>query len=211
MGDRVARMRRGKLQQVAPPQIIYRDPANLFVASFIGSPSMNFVRAEIVAEKDLPGPLRRRRHPGARRERGAACLFRKDGGARVRPEDLHLASGDPAPRGVRCRRIDRGARIKDARARRGRRGSRLRPSEASAPHPGNLAAFEEEAAARPVWWQCGEHERRGRCLLRLERGIRASHAGPDHPGCTAFTRMPSGWTAEAMTALAAFSAALETA
>ena len=45
--------------------------------------------------------------------------------------------------------------------------------------PGNLAAFEEEAAARPVWWQCGEHERRGRCLLRLERGIRAPHAGPD--------------------------------
>ena len=56
MGDRVALMRRGKLQQVAPPQIIYRDPVNLFVASFIGSPSMNFVRAEIVAEKDLPWP-----------------------------------------------------------------------------------------------------------------------------------------------------------
>jgi multiple sugar transport system ATP-binding protein len=51
MGDRVALMRCGKLQQVAPPQIIYRDPVNLFVASFIGSPSMNFVRAEILAER----------------------------------------------------------------------------------------------------------------------------------------------------------------
>src|SRR6266568_9628403 len=41
MGDRVAVMRRGLLQQFDVPQRLYEQPANLFVASFIGSPSMN--------------------------------------------------------------------------------------------------------------------------------------------------------------------------
>ncbi|HKT44761.1 MAG TPA: sn-glycerol-3-phosphate ABC transporter ATP-binding protein UgpC [Gaiellaceae bacterium] len=48
MGDRVAVMRRGRLQQCAAPQELYDHPANLFVASFIGSPSMNFVQADVV-------------------------------------------------------------------------------------------------------------------------------------------------------------------
>src|SRR2546428_752241 len=43
MGDRVAVMRKGVLQQVAPPHELYRSPANLFVAGFIGSPAMNLV------------------------------------------------------------------------------------------------------------------------------------------------------------------------
>ena len=47
MGDRVAVMRRGKLQQCAPPQALYDRPVNLFVASFIGSPAMNFVQADV--------------------------------------------------------------------------------------------------------------------------------------------------------------------
>jgi multiple sugar transport system ATP-binding protein len=48
MGDRVAVMRRGCLQQCAPPQTLYDRPANLFVAGFIGSPAMNFVQADVV-------------------------------------------------------------------------------------------------------------------------------------------------------------------
>jgi multiple sugar transport system ATP-binding protein len=48
MGDRVAVMRRGRLQQCAAPQTLYDRPANLFVASFIGSPAMNFVQASVV-------------------------------------------------------------------------------------------------------------------------------------------------------------------
>jgi len=48
MGDRVAVMRRGRLQQCAPPQALYDRPANLFVAGFIGSPAMNFVQADVV-------------------------------------------------------------------------------------------------------------------------------------------------------------------
>jgi multiple sugar transport system ATP-binding protein len=47
MGDRVAVMRRGELQQVAPTQELYDRPLNLFVAGFIGSPSMNLVEATI--------------------------------------------------------------------------------------------------------------------------------------------------------------------
>jgi multiple sugar transport system ATP-binding protein len=47
MGDRVAVMRKGELQQMAPPQELYDSPRNLFVASFIGSPSMNLVEARV--------------------------------------------------------------------------------------------------------------------------------------------------------------------
>jgi multiple sugar transport system ATP-binding protein len=49
MGDRVAVMRKGELQQVDKPQSLYESPANLFVASFIGSPPMNLVEARIQA------------------------------------------------------------------------------------------------------------------------------------------------------------------
>jgi multiple sugar transport system ATP-binding protein len=47
MGDRVAVMRGGVLQQVAPPQELYDRPVNLFVAEFIGSPAMNLVSATL--------------------------------------------------------------------------------------------------------------------------------------------------------------------
>ena len=47
LSDRVAVMRLGELQQVGPPMEVYRDPRNLFVASFIGSPAMNFVEVDI--------------------------------------------------------------------------------------------------------------------------------------------------------------------
>src|ERR671935_558427 len=47
LGERVAVMRAGLLQQVDTPKVLYEDPANLFVAGFIGSPSMNFVPARL--------------------------------------------------------------------------------------------------------------------------------------------------------------------
>jgi multiple sugar transport system ATP-binding protein len=47
LGQRVAVMRDGRLQQVDTPQSLYRSPANLFVAAFMGSPSMNLVEAEL--------------------------------------------------------------------------------------------------------------------------------------------------------------------
>ena len=47
MGDRVAVLRKGELQQVGSPEELFRSPVNLFVAGFIGSPSMNFVSSRI--------------------------------------------------------------------------------------------------------------------------------------------------------------------
>jgi multiple sugar transport system ATP-binding protein len=47
MGDRVAVMRDGVLQQCASPQLVYDQPANLFVAAFIGSPAMNLYEGSI--------------------------------------------------------------------------------------------------------------------------------------------------------------------
>ncbi len=67
LGDRVAVMRKGLLQQVGSPQELYEQPRNLFVAGFIGSPSMNFMPVEVeggtaklpFAEVELPDATRR--------------------------------------------------------------------------------------------------------------------------------------------------------
>ncbi|MGD9573347.1 MAG: ABC transporter ATP-binding protein [Thermoleophilia bacterium] len=55
LGDRVAVLKRGILQQLAPPRELYEQPANLFVAGFIGSPPMNFMPATVKGDKvELP-------------------------------------------------------------------------------------------------------------------------------------------------------------
>jgi len=54
MGDRVAVMRGGQLQQVASPQDLYDHPANEFVAGFMGSPPMNLLRARIASDDGSP-------------------------------------------------------------------------------------------------------------------------------------------------------------
>jgi multiple sugar transport system ATP-binding protein len=51
LGDRVAVMRAGIIQQVDSPKVLYDDPTNLFVAGFIGSPSMNFLPARLEGDK----------------------------------------------------------------------------------------------------------------------------------------------------------------
>ncbi|WP_026411119.1 ABC transporter ATP-binding protein [Actinomadura oligospora] len=50
LGDRVAVMKKGVLQQVAPPQELYDRPANLFVAGFIGSPAMNLLQGSLAGD-----------------------------------------------------------------------------------------------------------------------------------------------------------------
>ena len=58
LGDKVAVMKDGIIQQFGTPQQIYNDPANQFVASFIGSPPMNFVPVRLAREGDrLVAPL----------------------------------------------------------------------------------------------------------------------------------------------------------
>ena len=54
LGDRVAIFSEGALQQYDTPQALYRQPANIFVAGFIGSPAMNFFQAAFVGSRDGP-------------------------------------------------------------------------------------------------------------------------------------------------------------
>lgn len=50
MGNRIVVMKDGIVQQVAPPQELYDRPTNLFVAGFIGSPAMNFLKGSLSAD-----------------------------------------------------------------------------------------------------------------------------------------------------------------
>jgi multiple sugar transport system ATP-binding protein len=111
MGDRVAVMRKGELQQMAEPQKLYDSPKNLFVASFIGSPSMNIVEATVerrdggiacrLGDQELvvPEELVRRRPSlqgyagrtlalGIRPEHLEDAAVAQDGGARLRGKVL---------------------------------------------------------------------------------------------------------------------------
>ncbi|MBY5814958.1 ABC transporter ATP-binding protein [Rhizobium leguminosarum] len=54
MGDRVAVMKSGVLQQLGTPRNLYDQPANLFVASFMGSPAMNLLAADLFATENGP-------------------------------------------------------------------------------------------------------------------------------------------------------------
>ena len=56
MGDRIAVMDRGQIQQVAPPLEVYSQPANQFVAGFIGSPPMNFISVEWLSQGIIRHP-----------------------------------------------------------------------------------------------------------------------------------------------------------
>ncbi|MBJ9976108.1 sn-glycerol-3-phosphate ABC transporter ATP-binding protein UgpC [Pseudomonas sp. S75] len=78
LGDKVAVMKDGIIQQFGTPQQIYNDPANLFVASFIGSPPMNFIPVRIV------------------REDGRLCAWLDSGQGRC---ELPLGALDPALEG----------------------------------------------------------------------------------------------------------------
>jgi multiple sugar transport system ATP-binding protein len=87
LGERVAVLRDGVIQQCDHPQVLYRSPCNLFVAAFIGSPAMNFVEAELV-EQD--GALAARFGPHVLRVPDGP--LRAQAGRRValgiRPEDI---------------------------------------------------------------------------------------------------------------------------
>jgi multiple sugar transport system ATP-binding protein len=107
MGDRVAVMRKGELQQMAEPQKLYDSPRNLFVASFIGSPAMNIFEATVerrgdtlavtFGDQELPVPedVARRRPAlggyagrtlavGIRPEHLEDAAVARNGGARLR-------------------------------------------------------------------------------------------------------------------------------
>ena len=84
LGDRVVVMNKGVVQQIAAPQDLYRSPANMFVAGFIGSPAMNFLRGRLDR-----GALRvgSQSIPVSARGNGDVIVG-------VRPEDFVTANGD---------------------------------------------------------------------------------------------------------------------
>jgi multiple sugar transport system ATP-binding protein len=109
MGDRVAVLRKGVLQQVDTPQFLYDHPSNLFVAGFIGSPSMNLVEADLVRSNGtaavqfggftlgIPDEVLSQR-PALRAFEGRRVILG------IRPEDMEdaqLVSDAPSDR--RCR------------------------------------------------------------------------------------------------------------
>jgi len=99
MANRIAVLRDGILQQVDPPQVLYNHPANVFVAGFIGSPSMNFFDVTLVEEPDTKklfvdgGSFRFQvptdRADQMRKYKGQQLIFG------IRPEDIHAADFVP--------------------------------------------------------------------------------------------------------------------
>jgi multiple sugar transport system ATP-binding protein len=106
MGDRVAVMRKGVLQQVAPPEELYNHPQNMFVAGFIGSPAMNMLEATVsrqngstrIVAGEIGIDLSERTlaaHPGLEAYEGRTIVLG------IRPEGLNdaaLAGADGQPR-----------------------------------------------------------------------------------------------------------------
>ena len=117
MGDRVAVIRKGVLQQVGPPQFLYDHPANLFVGGFIGSPAMNMVQATLTRSNGAAalefGEIRLGLPPEVLSARPALGAF--DGKpviVGIRPEDMEdalLVSDAPADRRIRSNVILREA------------------------------------------------------------------------------------------------------
>jgi multiple sugar transport system ATP-binding protein len=109
MGDRVAVMRKGELQQVADPQTLYDRPVNLFVGGFIGSPAMNMIEATVVKSNGGLAVDVGQQHLKLDEETLATrrALQRYEGKSvilGIRPEDLEEASLEPdTPPGHRLR------------------------------------------------------------------------------------------------------------
>jgi len=100
MGDRIAVMNAGQIQQIASPLELYNHPANRFVAEFIGSPPMNFLPIQIKAPLLISQDPFRLTLPAV----WEAALQRYDGQEillGIRPE--HLSVGMPAPKNLQVR------------------------------------------------------------------------------------------------------------
>ena len=158
MGDRVAVMRKGELQQVAPPQELTTSPVNLFVGGFIGSPAMNMLEATL--ERSDGGLAVERRRAAARAPDEAVAARpglkayegRTDRSASGPSTSRTLALAEDAPPDRRLRgkgRADRGARLRARRPLRRRRGRRSPRTSGSSPRT-SARPSSEESEARPT-------------------------------------------------------------
>jgi multiple sugar transport system ATP-binding protein len=101
LGDRIAVMRAGELQQVGPPSELYGNPSNVFVAGFIGSPSMNFLPAELDSQ-GVHLPFGTIPVPDTLRAAAGQSNTRRQVIAGLRPENFEDASlvGEQRSKGV---------------------------------------------------------------------------------------------------------------
>lgn len=102
LGDRVAVLNEGELQQIGPPQHLYDNPVNRFVAGFIGEPPMNFLPVEVVKTENgyrviAEGLFDLELPPNHSRALAETDIDSVTFG--IRPEDLHDASEAGAPSG----------------------------------------------------------------------------------------------------------------
>ena len=100
MGDRVAVIRKGMLQQTDTPQYLYDHPTNIFIAGFIGSPSMNFIYGRLESEGDriyaVVGDTKLRVDPKIlERRKGLRDYVGKELVVGIRPEDFEAAEVVP--------------------------------------------------------------------------------------------------------------------
>jgi ABC-type sugar transport system ATPase subunit len=105
LGSRVAVMRDGALEQVAPPMELFREPANVFVARFIGSPAMNVLRCVWRQDPGRPHLFR----PGLSIEADPGGVDSGPNNAvlvGVRPHEIELVSADEADAAGRVEILD---------------------------------------------------------------------------------------------------------
>ncbi len=175
MGDRVAVMHDGVLQQVERPQVLYDRPANLFVAGFIGSPAMNMVETELersngglavqIGDDRLElGDDVSQSHPGLARYAGRKVVLG------IRPEDLEDAAvaGDAGGRRTLSATVD----IREDM------GSEVFLHFAVDAEPVRSEDVREAVGAEAV--EATEEERRRRgtpFIARVDRGTRAQEGG----------------------------------
>ena len=103
LADKIVVLRDGRVEQVGSPMELYNNPANQFVAGFLGSPAMNFLPAKLLQDGDRntlgvrpeawffdnDGPLETRRASGRRHQRDCNVPRPSDHLAPVRPTDRH--------------------------------------------------------------------------------------------------------------------------
>ena len=184
MGDRVAVLKDGVLQQVDAPRELYHRPVNVFVAGFIGSPAMNLFEARLQDGRlVLPGatiPIPAgvfERLPGLRAYEGKPLIFG------IRPEDLYDSKLDSGARFATVPAgggLDRGTRLRADRPPEPRRGSdRFRRSRRGRGSP--------ERRQRRCEVRGGQHGRRGRADRPGDRRVQAALLRSRHA-----PRAPSG-------------------
>ena len=187
MGDRVAVMRNGFMQQVAVPKELYDRPRNLFVAEFIGSPAMNLVLGELEPSRrrrmalvrraetasgsgdgeESPGPGRLRRPPGGRRHtaRGHGGHRRAPGDGSRSPAVRHLRhSRGHGLRGLRAfqRRSEAGRNPGSRRSARGRGRRGRGDAHRSGACAGRRSQVRRETGADDIGSRAGAAGARGR-------------------------------------------------